>query len=91
MPNPLYQSMAQGNQNLIQMFQEFMSNPVQFAAKCNCNIPTNVNLNDPNAIMQYLMNSGQMSQQAYNNAYQKAQNSTPLINMFSNMIGRRNF
>lgn len=33
------------------------------------NIPNNVNMNDPNAILQYLMNNGIVSQDQYNKAY----------------------
>ncbi len=33
--------------------------------------PQNVNTNDPNVIIQYLMNNGKISQDQYNAAYQK--------------------
>lgn len=33
------------------------------------NIPNNVNMSDPNAILQYLMNNGIVSQEQYNKAY----------------------
>ena len=35
------------------------------------NIPQNVNLNDPNAILQYLMQNGKITQEQYNTAYQQ--------------------
>ena len=31
--------------------------------------PQNVNTNDPNSIIQYLMQNGKISQEQYNNAY----------------------
>lgn len=31
--------------------------------------PQNVNTNDPNSIIQYLMSNGKISQEQYNNAY----------------------
>lgn len=38
------------------------------------NIPSNVNMNDPNAILQYLMNNGIVSQDQYNKAYSQYRN-----------------
>lgn len=35
------------------------------------NLPNNINTQDPNAILQYLMQNGKISQDQYNNAYQK--------------------
>ena len=34
-------------------------------------IPQNVNMQDPNAVIEYLMNSGQVSQDMYNRANQQ--------------------
>lgn len=41
------------------------------------NIPQNVNINDPNAIIQYLMSNGKISQEQYNTAYNRAKNNYP--------------
>lgn len=41
------------------------------------NIPQNVNMNDPNAIIQYLMQNGKISQEQYNTAYNRAKNNYP--------------
>ena len=41
------------------------------------NIPQNVNMNDPNAIIQYLMSNGKISQEQYNTAYNRAKNNYP--------------
>lgn len=38
------------------------------------NFPQNVNTQDPNSIIQYLMNSGKISQDQYNRAYQQYRN-----------------
>lgn len=35
------------------------------------NFPQNVNTNDPNQILDYLMKNGKISQDQYNNAYQR--------------------
>lgn len=56
--------------NPIQMLQQLQQNPVQFLKQVGLNIPDN--LNSPNDIIQHLMNSGQVSQEAYNRARQMA-------------------
>lgn len=54
--------------NPMQMLQQLQQNPVQFLKQAGLNIPDN--LNSPNDIIQHLMNSGQVSQEAYNRARQ---------------------
>ena len=66
MANPLYQSMNNQQSNILQAFKQ---NPVQFLAQRNLNIPQNI-ANDPNAIIQHLMGTGQVSQAQYNRAMQ---------------------
>lgn len=56
--------------NPMQMLQQLQQNPVQFLKQAGLNIPDN--LNSPNDIIQHLMNSGQVSQEAYNRARQMA-------------------
>ena len=53
--------------NIFTMYQQLRQNPMQVLAQ-RFNIPQNVNINDPNAIIQHLLNSGQISQQQVNNA-----------------------
>jgi len=65
MANPLYQSMQQPN--MASMLQNLKQNPMQFLMQRKFNIPQNIS-NDPNAIIQHLMNTGQVSQQQYNRA-----------------------
>lgn len=57
--------------NPFQMIQRLKQNPMGMLSK-RFNIPQNVNLQDPNAIIQHLMNTGQVSQDAYNWANQQA-------------------
>ena len=57
--------------NFMQMLQALQANPIQFLMQRKFNVPQNI-ANDPNAIVQYLMNSGQISQQQYNQAAQMA-------------------
>ena len=56
--------------NPMQMIQQLQANPMQFLQKAGFNVPSN--LNSPNDIIQYLMNSGQVSQQRYEQARQMA-------------------
>ena len=56
--------------NPMQMLQQLRQNPVQVLRQAGLNIPDN--LSDPNAIIQHLMNSGQVSQQRYEQARQMA-------------------
>lgn len=56
--------------NPMQMIQQLKTNPIQFLQRAGFNVPSN--LNSPNDIIQHLMNSGQVSQDAYNKARQMA-------------------
>lgn len=56
--------------NPMQMLQQLQQNPAQMLRQAGLNVPDN--LNDPNAIIQHLMRSGQVSQDAYNRARQMA-------------------
>ena len=47
------------------MVQSIQQNPVQFLQSRGFNIPQNIN--DPNSIIQYLMNTGQVTQDQYQN------------------------
>lgn len=53
---------------MIQMFNQFKGNPMQ--ALSQFGIPQN--MNNPSQVIQYLMNSGKMSQQQYNQLQQIA-------------------
>lgn len=63
------------------MYQRFRQNPMQMLNQ-RFNIPQNVNLNDPNAILQHLMNSGQVSQNQINQVMQMKNN--PMIQQLMN-------
>lgn len=54
--------------NPMQMLQMIQQNPAQVLGRAGLNIPTD--LTNPNDIIQYLMNSGQVSQERYNQARQ---------------------
>lgn len=69
MPNPFYNVMNKPNP--MAMLNQLKSNPVAFLRSAGLNIPQN--LTDPNAIIQHLMNSGQISQQQFDRARQMAQ------------------
>lgn len=73
MPSPLYQVMQQQQpqNNLLNMAMQFRQNPLGMLMQ-RYNIPQN--LNNPNDILQYLLNSGQISQTQLTNAMQQANN-----------------
>lgn len=69
MSNPMLGGAPQPN--LMQMVQQIRSNPMQFIQRAGFRVPQN--MTDPNAIIQHLMQTGQISQQRYNQAFQTAQ------------------
>lgn len=68
--NPLMANRAPAQMNPMQMLQQLRANPMQALRQAGFNVPQN--LNDPNAIIQHLMNSGQITQQRYEQARQMA-------------------
>lgn len=67
--NPLYQKM--NNNNPLGMLNQIKSNPVGFLTQRGLNVPQG--MNNPNDIIQHLMRTGQLSQERYNAAVNKAQ------------------
>lgn len=57
--------------NPMAILQQLQSNPLGFLRQRGFNVPDNIS--DPNAIIQHLMNSGQISQNQYEQARQMAQ------------------
>lgn len=55
--------------DIVDMYQKFRQNPMQILNQ-RFNIPQNVNLSDPNAILQHLMRTGQVSQDQINQVMQ---------------------
>lgn len=72
MSNPLFSAMGGGQPNIMQMVQQIKANPMQFLMQRKLNVPQDM-MNDPNAIVQHLLSSGQVSQEQVNRAYQMAQ------------------
>lgn len=60
-----------GIANLFQKFNRFRQNPVGELMGMNINIPPNIQ-NNPEAIVNYLRNSGQMSEEQFNQMTQMA-------------------
>ena len=52
------------------MLGQLKANPLQFLAQRRMNIPQGLNMSDPQAILNHLVQTGQVSQQQINNAYQ---------------------
>lgn len=68
MSNPFYTAQP----SLMDIVQRLKQNPMQFLMQRRFNVPQTV-VNDPNAILNYLLSSRQISQQTVNSAYQVAQ------------------
>lgn len=69
MNNPLVNNMPQ-QMNPMQMLQQLRRNPMEFIKKAGFTVPEN--LDNPNDIIQHLMNTGQISQQRYDQAVKMA-------------------
>ena len=63
MANNLFNSLN-GGQNMQSQLQKLMSNPVGFLMERKLNIPSEIQSN-PQQIVQHLLNTGQMSQERY--------------------------
>ena len=73
MPNPFFNALCGGKQpNIMQMLNQLRANPIQFLSQSKFNLPQNINANDPQAIINHLVSSGQINQEAYNRAYNMA-------------------
>ena len=60
------------NNGLHAMLEQLRSNPVGFLMQRRFNIPMDLS-QDPSAILQHLLSTGQISQNQVNQAYQMAQ------------------
>lgn len=58
---------------IMSMVQQLKANPMQFLAQRRMNLPQDIQMNDPQAILNHLLQTGQVSQQQINAAYQMAQ------------------
>jgi hypothetical protein len=75
----LFDNLGQNQQptqqmNPMQMVQQLQSNPVGFLKNAGYNIPEG--LNNPNQIIQHLLQSGQVTQGRYQQAVQRFQQMT---------------
>ncbi len=71
----------QNMMKMLSMLPQFMQNPVGAMMSCGMNIPQNIQGN-PEAITNYFLNSGQMSQDQYNAV-------APLANMAQSFFGKK--
>lgn len=72
--------MVDNMQNIMDLYNQMQQNPIQMLSR-KFNIPQNIN--NPNDIIQHLLNSGQVTQTQVNNAMQMANNP-----MFKKMFSR---
>lgn len=68
--NPLFEAMGGGTPNMMQMLQQLKANPMAVLGK-RFNLPQG--LTNPNDIIQHLVQTGQVTQERVNAAYQQAQ------------------
>ena len=69
--NPFYNSMG-GQPGIAQALRDLKANPLGMISR-RFNLPAGMT-SDPNAILQYLMSTGQVSQGSINAAYNAARN-----------------
>lgn len=72
MPNRLYNSLNQNGNNMFDLMNQMnalRANPVQFLLQRRLNLPPNFT-GGPREIVQYLLTSGQMSQDQFNTLQQ---------------------
>ena len=75
--------MAGNINDLMNMYQQFRANPMQMLSQ-RFNIPQN--LNNPNDIVQHLLNTGQIKQEQLNNVMNMRNH--PMI---QNMMGQKRY
>lgn len=71
--NPIFNALGgsmMGGMNPMQMLTQLKSNPLGMLRQAGYNVPDNIS--NPQAIIQHLMNSGQLSQAQFNQAQQMA-------------------
>lgn len=62
-----------GMGNMMGMLQQLKANPMQFLMQRKMNLTQGVSMSDPQAILNHLVSTGQVSQQQINQAYTMAQ------------------
>ena len=70
MSNPLFGMMG-GGMNIMQLLGQFRQNPMAMLQRAGFNVPAGIS--NPQQMIQHLMNSGQISQQQFDQARQMAQ------------------
>ena len=59
------------NNQFFGMLSQLKQNPVQFLMQRRMNLPQGIPTNDPQAILNHLLQTGQITQQQVNAAYQQ--------------------
>ena len=68
MSNPFFEALSGKGLDFGKALEELKANPLQFILKHKYHVPDKL-INDPNAMAEYLVNSRQVSQNVFNNAY----------------------
>lgn len=70
MANPLYESMKPQPQNPMQMVQSLKNNPAEFLRQRGISLPQGVDVHNPQAIINSLLQSGRISGGRYQQVLQ---------------------
>lgn len=73
--------MTNNMNDIMTIYQRLRSNPMELLST-RFNIPSNININNPNDIVQHLLNTGQITQSQVNNAMQMKSN--PMLQQLFN-------
>ena len=79
------------NPQMMQSFMQFVQNPGAFFQSRGMQMPPQSAMQSPNSLIQYMMNSGGVSQQQYNQAAQQArqlQGNPQFMQMMQGMFRR---
>lgn len=73
--------MTNNMNDIMTIYQRLRSNPMELLST-RFNIPSNIDINNPNDIVQHLLNTGQITQSQVNNAMQMKSN--PMLQQLFN-------
>lgn len=58
---------------MLNMLQQLKANPMQFLMRQRMNVPADIPMDNPNAMINHLLKTGQITQEQINQAYQMLQ------------------
>ena len=58
---------------MLNLLQQLKANPMQFLMRQRMNVPADIPMDNPNAMINHLLKTGQITQEQINQAYQMLQ------------------